>query len=195
MSDAELQALQSDHFIPDELERLHALTSESTKVLVEYRPAVGPSYSYEGNFESRQHCRLFRCGHNSDRFPVVISLTNVSLRPTSYSLRYERCYGASFWNFEGSEDGIEWTVLHEARDDPHLYDDIEKDLFASTTGEERLLYVELKKRHTWRIELDSPMFFKFFRIIGLGLQFADEDDERICIHVVGLELFGDIHED
>lgn len=53
------------------------------------------------------------------KIPVILDLKSVSLRLTAYSLRYDGC-GMTDWNLEGSQDGKEWTVLHQARNDHHV---------------------------------------------------------------------------
>lgn len=100
--------------------------------------------------------------------PVVIELTGVSLCPTAYSFRYGGCDGSSYWNFEASEDGREWTVLHEARDDTHVFYchyplvHYNPAIYRNWCTDDFLSYAERNIRHTWEIELSSPKFFRFF---------------------------------
>lgn len=175
------------------------MRSSSLQVLVEYRPPVVGENRGNTIFESRDRCALLPCCFSCYRIPVTIELKgSVSVFPKAYSLRYGTCYGACNWNFEASENGVEWTVLHEARNDTHLFrsnedEEEEQRTFHGWSADELLLHAERNLRHTWNIELESPRFFKFFRIIGMGTE--DLDEEKVCMHVVGLELFGDIHEE
>jgi hypothetical protein len=177
-----------------------ALKTSSLQTFVAYRPSV-QGVEGEGNFfVSNPRCYIAPCDFSSSRLPVVLELTSISLCPTAYSFRYGDCYGSSYWNFEGSEDGVEWTVLHKARDDtqtvrrPDYHDDQER--FDGWSKEELLSHAERNLRHTWNIELSSPRFFRFFRFIGLGMDALDEMEPlKMCLHAVGLELFGDIHEE
>jgi hypothetical protein len=115
----------------------------------------------------------------------------------------------SYWNLEASEDGSEWHVLHAARGDQHLLGPTaaEKDLIGrkiidsfnvlseNEKSEYLLGYVEQNHRHTWTIDPTPTVFFRFFRLIGLGEDVHEGDDAKRCMHAVGLELYGEIHED
>lgn len=147
------------------------------------------------------------CFHSSQRIPVVIDLRSIRLRLKAYSLRYDLC-GMSGWNLEGSEDGLEWTVLHEVRGDSHLMPllDVDGEVMStlilvvinnpeyseSEKAEILLGYVEQNHRHTWEIESDA--FYQYFRLIGRGPCKNEDDLLSRCMHAVGLELYGDVHE-
>jgi hypothetical protein len=112
----------------------------------------------------------------------------------------------SDWNFEGSNDGSTWLPLHEARGDQHLVQPTSEEIRRLTelfvgeafiasereTSEMLLTYVERKHRHTWSIV--STEFYRYFRFIGLDPGLHIEGREQ-CMHGVGLELFGDVHEE
>ena len=148
------------------------------------------------------------CEHSGKRLPVIIDLKSVTIRPTHYSLRVSECLGMTgSWNLEGSNDGTQWDVLHEARNDDHLRltetddkidvqlaqtleyynDDVRTDALAADI---LLSMLEQDYRHTWELDPKPEQFYRFFRIIGAG-----PTDDGECLHGEGLELFGDLHED
>lgn len=143
----------------------------------------------------------------------MVDLKDAIVRPTAYSLRYGTCHGARDWNLEASLTGTDWEVLHEARGDSHLMpppriesldlsiqeivesarDAQDNDITVEEADEVLLAYVEKNHRHTWDIQ--SNQFFRYFRIIGPGIPFAELDPRHGgCIHVVGLEIFGNVQE-
>ena len=111
------------------------------------------------------------------------------------------------WNFEGSNDGVNWMILHAARSDNSLNLMISgrngKTLFRSElkrsgivesedyTEEERavamLHFVEKKFRHTWELNPPPTAFYQYFRIIGADIEG--------CLHGEGLEIYGDVFEE
>jgi hypothetical protein len=158
---------------------------------------------------------LLWCDHGMERLPVTIDLKSVLLRPTHYSLRVSQCYGMQGdWNFEASQDGSVWDILHAARGDDRLSLSESSDIItkldksfppSSSTSvalsekeqhqrsEALLRLIEQDYRATW--ELSSPHvteFYRYFRIIGAG---SENDIRDNCLHGEGLELFGDIYED
>ena len=63
---------------------------------------------------------LTDCRQSNQRLPVVLDLRKVLVAPTHYSLRYGACRGMDGrWNFEGSNDGVAWTILHAGSDTQH----------------------------------------------------------------------------
>ena len=56
-------------------------------------------------------------------------------------------------------------------------------------------FAERELRHTWQIDPPSPTFFRFFRIIGSGTNYERHENASNCLHGVGLELYGDVHEE
>jgi hypothetical protein len=90
----------------------------------------------------------------------------------------------------------------KARDDQHLLRPTDEEFISLTelfeesnasereTSEMLLTYVEDKHRHTW--SLVSTEFYRYFRFIGLGPEHIHRFEQ--CMHGVGLELFGDVHE-
>lgn len=197
MSREELEVLGLGGEYYDESETIRAMSPSSLQVLVQYRPPViGPS-ELDACLDSRDRCYILPCEFSTYRIPVLIDLITVSVYPRAYTFRHGQCYGARNWNFECSENGTEWTVLHEARNDPHLVrppPDEYEERFYGLSADELLSFTEQTLRHTWNIELPSPRFFRYFRIIGIGME--DEDfSDAVCMHAVGLEIFGDIHEE
>ena len=111
------------------------------------------------------------------RIPTVVDLRKIKLRLMAYSLWYDQS-AMTDWNFEGNEDGEEWTVLHESRNEQHLPtlyavsimpslatqlrhagidDEMENDAIAQAFAQ-RLL------RHTWNITLlSTDAFYGYFR--------------------------------
>ena len=57
-----------------------------------------------------------------------------------------------------------------------------------------LQYAEQHLRHTWTIEDASKAFYQYVRLIGPDPG-HEREGECACMHCVGMELFGDIHED
>lgn len=56
-------------------------------------------------------------------------------------------------------------------------------------------FVERERRHTWTITSPSNVFFHYFRIIGSGTDYVRAEGSSDCLHGVGLELHGDVHEE
>ncbi|CAB9501449.1 expressed unknown protein [Seminavis robusta] len=154
---------------------------------------------------------LLWCDHGMERLPVTIDLKSVLLRPTHYSLRVSQCYGMQGdWNFEASQDGTVWDVLHAARGDARLclsessdiITKLEKSLPSPAAGlsereqqqrsEALLRLIEQDYRHTWELAPVVTQFYRYFRIIGAG---SENDIRDNCLHGEGLELFGDVYED
>jgi hypothetical protein len=151
---------------------------------------------------------LMTCEHGGARLPVVVDLKFIHLRPTHYSLRASKCRGMEGdWNFEASEDGETWDILHAARDDNNLLLDhapgrrtsaesfLQKAMQEYIYTEEEALdavisFMELHHRHTWALDPVPDKFYRFFRIIG-----ADEIGEGTCLHGDGLELYGEVYEE
>ena len=97
--------------------------SRETFIHYQLKPEVAAA-GKRGNcdWDIEQFSCLQWCGHAHKRMPVVVDLLTVQLQPTHYSLRVSECKGmAGDWNFEGSIDGYEWDILHEARDDDNLW--------------------------------------------------------------------------
>jgi hypothetical protein len=188
--------------------RLGAVSQTSLEAMVQYRPAVkGVSASDDSQILwARDHCYSLACNFSCHSIATGIDLRSITLRLTAYSLRYDQC-GMSYWNLEGSQDGSEWQVLHEARNDCHLLPPfpltmrrLKEDLIDSphVSEEEKtdilLSYVEKYHRHTWNIS--SNIFYRYFRLIGCGANNMPEGaDVNRCMHGVGIELYGDVHED
>ena len=56
-------------------------------------------------------------------------------------------------------------------------------------------FAERELRHTWEITPPSDIFYRYFRIIGSGNDYERAENSSNCLHGVGLELYGDIHEE
>ena len=151
------------------------------------------------------------------RHPIVVDLRKVRLSPNHFSLRYGgscvegRGGMQGTWKFEGSIDGESWTLLHLGREsDEH---ELKHERFLERERQlenVRLVsklretpevnrdgihcdYMETHYRHTWEIvDIDAiHSFYRYFRIIG-----ADPpSDEGKCLHCIGLEIYGRVHEE
>ena len=96
--------------------------SRETFVHYQLKPEVVAAGKRGNDWDIEQFSCLQWCGHAHKRMPVVVDLKSVQFQPTHYSLRVSECKGmAGDWNFEASNDGKEWEVLHEARDDDNLW--------------------------------------------------------------------------
>lgn len=186
-----------------------AALPRSRKALVQYRPPVKGVAAGKHMLEARDTCYLLFCEHDEALNPVVIDLKSVRLNLTAYSLRWDINCGMTDWNFEASEDGTTWHVLHTARDEdvsPPSSEEIEE-LTRETSFEEGydeadvpkekevseflLSYVERKHRHLFRIDHSDEtegVFYRYFRFIG-------DEESTSCLHGVGLELYGNVHEE
>ena len=180
--------------------------SGSRALFVQYRPKENPitkslalGQSYTAVFD------LMGCLSGSLRLPVVIDFKTVKVSPSYYSLRYGGCDGMEGdWNFEASNNGKNWIVLHAARDDIHLlringkHDperhasgqlhwlrDATQDLNEGEKEEVYCDYMERFHRHTWEVNNSSGDFYRYFRIIG-----ASPEGSHKCLHGIGLEIFG-----
>lgn len=151
---------------------------------------------------------LMSCEHGGARLPVVVDLKYIHVRPTHYSLRASKCRGMEGdWNFEASQDGENWDVLHASRGDNNL---LMEHAQGQRTGAESFLqeamqeyvyseeealdavvsFLELHHRHTWTLDPAPEKFYRYFRVIG-----ADEIGENTCLHGDGLELYGEVNEE
>ena len=164
-----------------------------------YRP---PCHNGLKNLSFTLHCSFGGGGSRTLRF------ANVIIRPSHYSLRYGQCYGMSDWNFEASEDGDNWVILHKARKERHLLKPSSEEFheIAAADDDDFVAIVEDRYRQTW--EVSSPLFYKYFRFKSIGVNelrsmygeaTAGEtlgEDGRIlfsgCLHGVGFELYGDV---
>jgi hypothetical protein len=186
---------------------MQATLPSSLQSLVQYRPPVLGSSNPDSCLWALNPCFNLFCGFSDHRLPVVINLRSISLRLTAYSLRYD-IHGMSYWNLEASEDGSEWHVLHAARGDPHLIKPsvkqkkwlkkniIESEKLSTDEKSEHLLsFAERNHCHTWNIDPSPIVFYRFFRLIGIGTDMPEGVDVNRCMHAVGLELYGDVHED
>lgn len=182
-------------------------SSECREMLVQYRPK-SKRFMEDNAMSDNVYC-LMGCQHAGERLPVVVDLRKVVICPTHYSLRYGGCAGMEGdWNFQASEDDLNWVTLHEAREDKHLSG---MNITDSESGERRWIrdvmkhtddalkeeiycdYFERVHRFCWTI---SPAiaeaegkFFRYFRIIG-----ASPKGSPDCLHAIGLEIYGHVSE-
>lgn len=153
-------------------------SSERKELFVQYRPISGRPLANSdviwpgvGNVFFPT---LIGCNHSSERLPVVIDMRKNVVSPTHYSLRYGACRGMDGnWNFEASNDGQNWILLHAGRkaDGHNLhYDRIqsralrEEEWFMEMRQGENAFtpirnwpevycdYMERHYRHTWEID-------------------------------------------
>lgn len=218
---------------PDEDARLAKVagSAASREAFVHYRQRLPITTAEDSDavdcyWSLDSQSRLLWCDHGSERHAVQINLQSISLRPTHYSLRVSKCYGMQGdWNFEASADGIQWDILHAARNDKNLFVPSEdrikhavalslSELSTEKRTDERasdvlLGILEQDYRYTWLLEPVPTQFYQHFRIIGAseeghsrhaqgdhgGEETASEDEFGTCLHGEGLELFGDVCED
>ncbi len=186
---------------------------------------------------------LTDCRQSHQQLPVVVELRKkILVSPTHYSLRYGACRGIDGrWNFEGSNDGQNWTILHagsehtihklratrisdqQAQLDAIWFDYFRRGPLSEMRNWEEVYcdYMERNYRHTWEIDYrpssstrsspqlqphtlqfpqqqqqqqqqqQSPQYFRYFRIIGNDPQ----GGEGRCLHFIGLEIYGNVHEE
>lgn len=156
-------------------------------------------------------CRLLDCDHGGKRLPAVLDLKECFVRPTHFSLRASLCLGMDGdWNFEASEDGVSWQVLHASRDEDFLrlrgdlangkagmryvqrvfFEELELHQVNNQEAMDVLVsFLEREQRHVWQITPPSTNFYRYLRIIG-----AEELGIGGCLHCEGIEIFGDVHE-
>lgn len=184
-----------------------AFTSESRQALVQYRPPV-TGKDEEGDvfhLSSLHACYSLWCNMSTCKFPTVVNLLSVKLRPSAYSLRQDEL-GMTDWNLEGSKDGSTWIILHKARNDRNiampddsLMEQLGVDLDRCSTVAVReeisLEFAERERRGTWQLSPSSDEFYQYFRIIGSGMDYERSETSLVCLHGIGLELYGDIHEE
>ena len=166
----------------------------------EYRPSCTRTLENE--------CGVVWCTTDNGESRQV-NFVDVMVKPTHYSLRYGSCYGMSDWNFEASEDGVSWDILHEARKERHLLQPCRDEFGNLPTGDDAdfVSIAEERHRHTW--EVNSSSYYKYFRFVSLtreqrealygrgidGTRRPGPDGRRIfsrCLHGVGFELYGDV---
>lgn len=182
-----------------------------------------PSYLHEGRSSAicQPRSDVLWCEANrgeADSKWACVDLGKVRLRPTRYSVAYAECYGATFWNFGASEDGVTWTVLHRARNETALarpvdtavsgiYEAAANALVRRTPAPlhgaascdecEALTAFCRGLRKSFEVEAPSGAFYRFFRISSVS---PDELPKvglyrHSCIHLCALELYGDVHEE
>ena len=113
----------------------------------------------------------------------------------------------SDWNFEASEDGASWDILHAARKDRHLLCPSYEEMQNLPTGDDvdYVTIAEERLRHTWKV--NSSSYYKYFRFVSLTNEKREalygnarssekgSDGRRLfsrCLHGVGFELYGDV---
>lgn len=181
----------------------------SRQALVQYRPPVKGVSAGNHMLHAQDTCYLLFCEHDDALNPVVLDLKSIRLQLTAYSLRWDVSCGMTDWNFEASVDGNEWEMLHAARDenisppssqemeeltretlfeDDYEQEDIPKE---AELSEFLLSYVERKHRHFFEIDHNDEtegVFYRYFRFTGV-------EESTSCLHGVGLELYGNVHEE
>ena len=186
-------------------------SADSRETFVQYRAKSKKDMGKVINtgFLGSYFSTLMVCETSNERLTVVVDLLSNTVCPTHFSLRWGECFGCNgSWNFEGSTDGDNWTILHSARDrDGHKLSNsraLERkemgerkwinDLLSegNSNSERQDIYCDYMERHyrdTW--ELSTGQYFRFFRIVG-----ADpiEDEHGGCLHCIGLELYGHVYQ-
>jgi hypothetical protein len=139
---------------------------------------------------------------------IGVDLLSFEVKLTHYTLYYADCYGATDWNLEASQDGTTWVVLHEVRQDKHLFKDPSCHSYQkmSTVVDRGGTQEEVLRQmsHTFKVpESDlAERFYKSFRIASLDRevvrseerQESQHEDWHMCVHVCGFEIYGDVHE-
>jgi len=184
-----------------------ARTGSSRRALVEYRPPIEDSVD-RVSLNACNTCYNLWCQFGYHLIPADIDLLSIKLHLTAYSLRSDRC-GMTDWKLEASTDRVEWTVLHEAHnvkamkgpseaqlDALRALIDSQEDLSENERAEILLDCAERDHRCTFLIRNneESPTFYRYVRIIGPGPANLSPEASS-CLHGVGLELYGDVHED
>jgi BTB/POZ domain len=157
-------------------------------------------------------CRLLDCDHGGKRLPALLDLKECHLKPTHFSLRASLCLGMDgHWNFEASQDGVHWDILHASRNDDYLrlrgersngsaamkfvqrvfFEELEQHKVNHKEAMDVLVsFLEREQRHCWQLSQPCDTFYRFFRIIG-----AEEEGAGGCLHCEGIEIYGDVYED
>lgn len=172
---------------------------ECREMHVQYRPK-SKRFMEDVAMGDNVYC-LMGCDHAGERLPVILDLRKIVVCPTHYSLRYGGCFGMQGdWDMQGSTDGENWTVLHEARNDLNLVGmkiggserkwirDVMKHTDEAHKEDIYCDYMERNHRHTWEIDAKG-CFFRYFRIIG-----ASPPGTSSCLHAIGIELYGHVSE-
>jgi hypothetical protein len=211
MTREEYQEIGEDYDDGEHSCKTLAALPRSRQALVQYRPRVKGVSAGTHMLHAKDTCFLLFCEHDEALNPVVIDLKSIQLQLTAYSLRWDVSCGMTDWNFEASNDGNEWQVLHAARDEhvlPPSSQEIEEltretsfvdedyakeDIPRNEEIHEFLLsYVERKHRHFFEIEHKDEEtegdFYRYFRFTGV-------EESTSCLHGVGLELYGNVHEE
>ena len=162
--------------------------ARSREAFVHYQLRPEVALAGKDDWDIEQFSCLQWCGHAHKRLPVVVDLQTIQVQPTHYSLRVSECKGmAGDWNFEASQDGKEWDVLHKARDDDTLWleegsDEIKSQLTKTLafyndhvqddelSSDILLTILEQDYRHAWKIEPPCTKFYRYFRLIGASEQ-------------------------
>ena len=190
------------------------ISEKDKELMVQYRPnPEGEKSIWRDTYEDFDviFTNVFGAmmGCSSQRYmcdgPLYFHLSNgVSVCPTHYSIRNSGCFGmAGDWNLEASVDGKAWDVLHESRGRGPLYDGIRRperlrlwDIVKEYKGNDRkdavCDHMERNQRHTWKIDNTSGKFYTHFRFLSVAIHDRGRND---CLHCIGFEVYGNVHED
>ncbi len=173
--------------------------------LVQYRPRLKVE-----EMQSNINKSLNMCRFSSQQNSIEIIFRDITICPTYYSLRWGGCKGMQGdWHFEGSGDNRNWTILHRGRDVDGHNVSFQKFVQREDRSERAMLtdhiqnnndfddeekvdiwthYMEKEMRRVWEVEDHTDNYYKYFRIIGI------DTGEGFCLHYIGLEIFGKVHE-
>jgi hypothetical protein len=141
---------------PHDMGYVHVLVHPTHDSFDHCDPADVVNYHEGGRFGT-----AYNHSQGEKHYAVLDLIDNPPLCPTHYSLCHTRTGWSGklrYWNFEGSNDGNNWTLLREHRDDKSINGDI---LACS-----------------WKIE-NCNIFYRYFRVLGTGCN----SDGPASIHI------------
>eukprot|EP01083_Nonionella_stella_P065041 170041_1 len=132
---------------------------------------VTPSTHFSGSYHNVLGRKSgVQCGttHPDPNPCFTIDFGDFEINPTAYSVRhgYHKGYCLRDWNFEGSKDGQEWTLIRKHSNDTSIQD-----------------WNEMK---TFTIENKTNQYFKIFRIFKTGNCSSGTDH----LMMSGFEVYG-----
>lgn len=232
MSPEEQATILGNHSEEDSYDKVLVQYQPTTAALESMSPswaaAVGVC-TVPQTLKSNERCRLFSCGgssNNAKQIPALVHFRTVTVRLVAYALHKDAA-GMKNWTVEGSLNGKDWKMIHTAPGNANLmttFTEKEKDAIKSqmdmiksdimtVPGESDYLQklqiildeAENSNRHVWTISKPAPDFYSFFRIVAVGDDSSDVEEEDVdesqstsmtkrAFRRLGLELFGEVHE-
>uniref|UniRef100_A0A7S4DK60 BTB domain-containing protein n=5 Tax=Lotharella globosa TaxID=91324 RepID=A0A7S4DK60_9EUKA len=144
---------------------------------------------------------------SSDGAWVAFDFGKRRVNMTRYTLRYGDCYGlGGCWDWHGSNDGKEWELVQNVRNDFHLnceHPQFPKQFhvpttIATVTTLKRLKAIRRRAilcSHTFPVK-ESKSFYRYLRIskprITGGVKTKTAKHDQCCLHFWGLEIYGSL---